>query len=174
MGFPRGQSEFAMPSFDTVSEIDGHEVTNAVDQANRELEQRFDFKGTGAVYERETKEPFVVLMKAQADFQLKQMLDILKLRLAKRGIDVGCIDLKDPEVNLAEARQKVILKHGIDQESAKKIVRLIKESGLKVQAQIQGDKVRVNGKKRDDLQAAIAFLRKSEAGVPLQFENFRD
>jgi uncharacterized protein YajQ (UPF0234 family) len=163
-----------MPSFDTVSEIDGHEVTNAVDQASRELGQRFDFKGTDAEYARDAKDPFVVVMKAEADFQLRQMLDILKLRLARRGIDVGCIDIKDPEVNLAEARQKVILKHGIDQESAKKIVKLLKESGLKVQAQIQGDKVRVTGKKRDDLQEAIAHLRKSEVGVPLQFENFRD
>jgi uncharacterized protein YajQ (UPF0234 family) len=163
-----------MPSFDTVSEIDGHEVTNAVDQANRELSQRFDFKGTGAEYARDVKEPFVVVMKAQADFQLRQMLDILKLRLAKRGIDVGCVDVKDPEVNLAEAKQKVILKHGIDQETGKKIVKQLKEAGLKVQAQIQGDKVRVTGKQRDDLQVAIAQLRKADLGVPLQFENFRD
>jgi uncharacterized protein YajQ (UPF0234 family) len=163
-----------MPSFDTVSEIDGHEVTNAIDQANRELEQRFDFKGTGAEYKRDAKEPFTVIMKAEAEFQLKQMLDILKLRVAKRGIDVSCLDVKDAETNLAEAKQKVVLKHGIDQESAKKIVKSLKESGLKVQAQIQGDKVRVTGKKRDDLQEAMAHLRKAETGVPLQFENFRD
>jgi hypothetical protein len=163
-----------MPSFDAVSELDGHEVTNGVDQANRELSQRFDFKGTDAEYTRDLKEPFVVIMKAQADFQLKQMLEILKLRLAKRGVDVGCIEVKDPEVNLAEARQKVMLKHGIDQDTAKKIVKLLKESGLKVQAQIQGDKVRVIGKQRDDLQSAIAHLRKATVGVPLQFENFRD
>jgi hypothetical protein len=145
-----------------------------VDQANRELAQRFDFKGTGADFSRDAKEPFVVVMKAQADFQLKQMLDILKLRLAKRGIDVGCLEVKDPEVNLAEAKQKVILKHGVDQETGRKIVKQLKESGLKVQAQIQGDKVRVTGKQRDDLQAAIAHLRKADVGVPLQFENFRD
>ena len=163
-----------MPSFDTVSEIDGHEVTNAIDQANRELEQRFDFKGTGATYERDAKEPFIVNMKAEAEFQLKQMLDILKMRLAKRGIDASCMDVKDAEKNLAEARQKVILKHGIDQETAKKVVKLLKESGLKVQAQIQGEKVRVTGKQRDDLQAAMAQLRKAEVGVPLQFNNFRD
>jgi len=163
-----------MPSFDTVSEIDGHEVTNAVDQANRELEQRFDFKGTGADYSREEKEPFAVLMKAESEFQLKQMLDILKMRLAKRGIDTTCLELKDAEKNLAGARQKVILKHGIDQESAKKVVKQLKESGLKVQAQIQGEKVRVTGKKRDDLQEAMALLRKAEVGVPLQFNNFRD
>ena len=163
-----------MPSFDAVSELDGHEVTNGVDQANRELAQRFDFKGTGAEYTRDLKEPFVVVMKAEAEFQLKQMLEILKLRLAKRGVDVGCIEVKDAEVNLAEARQKVVLKHGIDQDTAKKIVKQLKESGLKVQAQIQGDKVRVTGKQRDDLQSAIALLRKSSVGVPLQFENFRD
>jgi hypothetical protein len=163
-----------MPSFDTVSELDSHEVTNGVDQANRELSQRFDFKGSGAEYSREDKEPFVVIMKARAEFQLKQMLEILKLRLAKRGIDVGCIELKDPEVNLAAARQKVILKHGIDQETGKKVVKLLKESGLKVQAQIQGDKVRVIGKQRDDLQSAMAALRRADVGVPIQFENFRD
>jgi hypothetical protein len=163
-----------MPSFDTVSELDGHEVTNGVDQANRELSQRFDFKGTDAEYTRDAKEPFVVIMKAEADFQLRQMLDILKLRLAKRGVDVSCLEAKDPEVNLAEAQQKVVLKHGIDQETAKKIVKLLKESGLKVQAQIQGDKVRVSGKQRDDLQNAMAALRKASVGVPLQFENFRD
>jgi cyclic-di-GMP-binding protein len=163
-----------MPSFDTISELDGHEVTNAVDQANRELAQRFDFKGTAAEFARELKEPFVVVLKAQADFQLKQMLDILKLRLAKRGIDVRCLEVKDPEVNLAEARQRVTLKQGIDQESGKKVAKLLKESGLKVQAQIQGDKVRVIGKQRDDLQAAMALLRNAEVGVPLQFGNFRD
>lgn len=163
-----------MPSFDTVSELNGHEVTNAVDQANRELQQRFDFKNSGATFTREAKEPFVVVMKAEAEFQLKQMLEILKLRLAKRGIDVGCIELKDPEKNIAEAWQKVVLKHGIDQETGKKIVKQLKDSGLKVQAQLQGDKVRVTGKQRDDLQMAIALLRKAELGVPLQFENFRD
>jgi len=163
-----------MPSFDTVSELDGHEVTNAIDQANRELTQRFDFKDSGAEFTRDQKEPFVVNMKAKAEFQLRQMLDILQLRLSKRGIDVSCLDIKDPESNLAEARQKVILKQGIDQDTARKIVKLLKESGLKVQAQIQGEKVRVTGKKRDDLQLAIAHLRKAQVGVPLQFDNFRD
>jgi uncharacterized protein YajQ (UPF0234 family) len=160
-----------MPSFDVVSEIDSHELTNAVDQAVRELTQRFDFKGTDAAYELEET---TVTMTAPADFQLKQMLDILKLRISKRGIDVGCLDVKDPEVNLARAKQLVILKHGIDAEAGRKVARLIKDSKLKVQAQIQGDKVRVIGKKRDDLQEAIAFLRKAEVGVPLQFNNFRD
>ena len=163
-----------MPSFDVVSQLDGHEVSNGVDQANRELTQRFDFKNTGAEFARDAKEPFVVVMKAQVEFQLKQMLDILKQRLAKRGVDVKCIDVKDPETNLAEARQRVVLKHGIDADAGRKIVKLLKESGLKVQAAIQGDKVRVTGKQRDDLQAAIAVLRKADAGVPLQYENFRE
>jgi cyclic-di-GMP-binding protein len=163
-----------MPSFDTVSELDGHEVTNAVDQANRELEQRFDFRGSGAVYERDDKEPFVIKMKAQAEFQLKQMLDILRLRLSKRGIDVNCMEVKDIDKNLGGTRQNVVLKHGIDQENGRKIVKQLKESGLKVQAQVQGDKVRVTGKQRDDLQQAMALLRRADLGVPLQFENFRD
>jgi uncharacterized protein YajQ (UPF0234 family) len=163
-----------MPSFDTVSELDGHEVTNAIDQANRELEQRFDFRGTGAVYTREAKEPFVITLKAQAEFQLKQMLDILRLRLSKRGIDVNCMDVKDVDTNLGGARQSVVLKHGIDKDNGREIVKRLKESGLKVQAQIQGDKVRVTGKKKDDLQAAMALLRQAQLGVPLQYQNFRD
>lgn len=163
-----------MPSFDTVSELDSHEVTNALDQANRELAQRFDFKGSNAQFTREPKEPFVIVMKGQSEFQLKQMLDILQLRLSKRGVDVNCLEVKDAEKNIAEASQKVILRHGIDQDTSRRIVKLLKESGLKVQAQIQGDKVRVTGKKRDDLQAAIAALRGANVEVPLQFENFRD
>src|SRR5271167_1570984 len=160
-----------MPSFDVVSEIDTHELTNAVDQAIRELTQRFDFKDTDATFELEDT---TVTMTAPADFQLKQMLDILKLRIAKRGIDVACLEVKDPEVNLARAKQLVILKHGIDADAGRKVSRLIKDSKLKVQAQVQGEKVRVTGKKRDDLQEAIAFLRKADVGVPLQFSNFRD
>jgi cyclic-di-GMP-binding protein len=160
-----------MPSFDVVSEIDTHELTNAVDQAIRELSQRFDFKDTGAAFELEET---TVSMSAPADFQLKQMLEILKLKIAKRGIDVACLEVKDPVVNLAIARQQVVLRHGIDQETGKKVLRLLKESKLKVQAQIQGDKVRVSGKKRDDLQEAIALLRKGAFDVPLQFNNFRD
>jgi uncharacterized protein YajQ (UPF0234 family) len=160
-----------MPSFDVVSEIDTHELTNAVDQAIRELTQRFDFKGTDASFELEET---TVTMTAPADFQLKQMLDILKLRMSKRGIDVACLEVKDPEVNLARAKQLVICKNGIDADAGRKVSRLIKDSKLKVQAQVQGDKVRIVGKKRDDLQEAIAFLRKAEVGVPLQFNNFRD
>ena len=160
-----------MPSFDVVSEVDSHELTNAVDQAVRELTQRFDFKNTDASYELDET---TVTMSAPADFQLKQMLEILKLRIAKRGIDVACLDVKDPVINLAKATQLVVLKHGIDADTGRKVSRLIKESKLKVQAQVQGDKVRVTGKKRDDLQEAIAFLRGADVDVPLQFNNFRD
>ncbi|MEZ5458025.1 MAG: YajQ family cyclic di-GMP-binding protein [Steroidobacteraceae bacterium] len=160
-----------MPSFDVVSEINTHELTNAVDQANRELTQRFDFKDVGASYELKD---FTVTMRAKVEFQLKQMLEILKQRLAKRGIDVGCLDVKDALTNLAEARQEVLLRHGIDQDAGRKIVKAIKESKLKVQGAIQGDKVRVTGKQRDDLQQAIALLRKLELDRPLQYENFRD
>lgn len=160
-----------MPSFDVVSELDSHEVTNAVDQANRELNQRFDFKDTGAVFELNA---LTVLVKAQVEFQLKQMLEILKLRLAKRGIDVMCLEFKDPVVNLAAATQEVILRQGVDAEVARVIVRLIKDSKVKVQASIQGEKVRIIGKQRDDLQTAMALLRKAKVDMPLQFNNFRD
>ena len=162
-----------MPSFDVVSELDGHELTNAVDQANRELSQRFDFKDAGASFTLNEKE-FTVEMKAPSEFQLKQMYDILTQRLAKRGIDSRCMEKKDPVSNLAEARQAILLRHGIDQDSGKKLQKLIKESKLKVQAQIQGDQLRVTGKQRDDLQAAMALMKKAELDRPLQFKNFRD
>jgi len=160
-----------MPSFDVVSELDGHEVANAVDQANREVDTRFDFKGTGAKFE---VNDFVVSMEADADFQLRQMLDILTQKLSRRGIDVACMKVEEPEIALNKARQKVVLRHGIDTDSARKIVKLVKEAKLKLQAQIQGDQVRVTGKKRDDLQEGIAMLKKAELGLPLQFTNFRD
>jgi uncharacterized protein YajQ (UPF0234 family) len=162
-----------MPSFDVVSEINAHELTNAVDQASRELGQRFDFRDAGASYELNEKD-FSILMKAKSEFQLKQMIDILRLKVAKRGIDVSCMEPKDVEKNLAEARQEVALRHGIDQEVGKKIVKLIKDSKIKVQAGIHGDKVRVTGKNRDDLQEAIALLRKETFDRALQYENFRD
>ena len=160
-----------MPSFDTVSELNAHEVANAVDQANRELGQRFDFKDTGAVFELEE---LTVKMRAQVDFQLKQMLEILKLRLSKRGVDLSCLEIKDPVTNLASAQQDIVLRQGLDQEVGKKLVRIIKDSKLKVQASLQGDKVRVTGKSRDDLQSAIQLLRVSKVEMPLQFNNFRD
>lgn len=160
-----------MPSFDVVSELSSHELTNAVDQANRELSQRFDFKDTGAVFELVEH---TVTLKAQVEFQLKQMLEILKLRLSKRGIDLNYLDVQDAQITLATAQQEVVFKEGIDQETGKKISRLIKDSKLKVQAALQGDKVRITGKQRDDLQAAIQLLRSSKLETPLQFNNFRD
>lgn len=160
-----------MPSFDAVSELNAHEVANAIDQANRELSQRFDFKDTGARFELTE---FTVTMHAQVDFQLKQMLEILKLRLSKRGIDLVCLDVKEAQTTLSAAHQEVLLKHGVDQETGKKITRLLKDSKLKVQASLQGEKVRVTGKQRDDLQSAMALLRAAKLEVPLQFNNFRD
>ena len=160
-----------MPSFDIVSKLDSHEVTNAVDQANRELERRFDFKGSGAAFEHSEG---IVTLKADAEFRLKQMQDILLQRLTARGIDVRCVDIGDAEVNLASARQKVTLKQGIDQPLAKKIVKLIKDSKLKVQASIQGDAVRVSGAKRDELQACIALVTKEITDFPIKYGNFRD
>jgi uncharacterized protein YajQ (UPF0234 family) len=160
-----------VPSFDVVSELNTHEVANAVDQANRELAQRFDFKDTGARFELEES---TVTLHAEVDFQLKQMLEILKLRLGKRGIDLACLDVKDPDIALSAARQQVVLKQGIDAETGRRISRLVKDSKLKVQAGIQGDKVRVSGKQRDELQAAIRLLRGSNLDLPLQFNNFRD
>ncbi len=160
-----------MPSFDVVSELNAHEVANAIDQANRELSQRFDFKDTGARFE--LKE-FTVTLHAQVDFQLKQMLEILKLRLSKRGVDLVCLDIKESQTTLSAAHQEVLLKHGIDADSGRKIARLVRDSKLRVLASLQGDKVRISGKQRDDLQAAMTLLRGAKLEVPLQFNNFRD
>jgi uncharacterized protein YajQ (UPF0234 family) len=160
-----------MPSFDIVSKVDSHELTNAVDQAKRELEKRYDLRGTNARFELEE---YVITQFAPSEYQLEQLLDILKPRLAARGIDLKAIELGDVESNLAESRRKITIKQGIEQAQAKKITAKLKESKLKVDSQINGDKLRVNGKKRDDLQAAIAFLRKADLELPLQFENFRD
>lgn len=160
-----------MPSFDIVSEIDQHEVTNAVDQASREVSQRFDFKGTNAKFELKDT---VVTLSAPADFQLKQMLEILKLKLAKRAIDVACLKVDEPVTTGQTARQVVTLRQGVDTELGKKIQRLIKDSKLKVQAAIQDKQVRVTGKNRDDLQEAIALVRKGGFELPLQYTNFRD
>lgn len=160
-----------MPSFDIVSEVDRHELVNAVDQATRELTTRFDFRNVEASFALDDK---VVTLSAPSEFQLSQMLDILRARLIARGIDVRCLDAGEPEVNLARARQRITIKQGIEQPVAKKIVAAIKAAKIKVEAQINGDKLRVNGKKRDDLQDAIAMLKKSEFELPLQFDNFRD
>jgi uncharacterized protein YajQ (UPF0234 family) len=160
-----------MPSFDVVSKVDHHEIMNAIDQANREIGTRFDFKGTDARLEL-TKTTITLI--APTDFQLKQVDEILRSKLAKRNVDIRLLDYKDPEINLSQAKQAVEVKQGIDTENAKKIVKLIKEANLKVQGAIQGEQVRVTGKKRDDLQAAITMLRQAKVDLPLQFENFRD
>ncbi len=160
-----------MPSFDVVSEFDAHEATNAVDQANREVSNRFDFKDTGSRFELEND---VIALTSQSDFQLKQMMDILRQKLSKRGIDVGCLQEEEPEITGTEAKQKIIMQQGIDTPLAKELVKKIKASKIKVQASIQGEKLRVSGKKRDNLQSVIALLKDADAGLPLQYENFRD
>ena len=160
-----------MPSFDVVSDFDAHEASNGVDQANREVTTRFDFKGTGSKFELEDA---IISLTTQSDFQLKQMMDILHQKLSKRGIDLGCLEEQEPEFSGSEARQKVIMRRGIDTDRARKLVKQIKAAKLKVQAAIQGDKLRVSGKKRDDLQSVIAMLKESDIGLPLQYENFRD
>lgn len=160
-----------MPSFDVVSEVDKHELANALDQASREVANRFDFKGTGSKYEQEEMQ---ITLRSQSDFQLKQMLDILQDKLTRRGIDIACLKVDEPEILGREARQCVTVREGLDAPLAKEIVKRIKDSRLKVQAAIQGDSVRVTGKKKDDLQEAIALLRQSKVELPLQFKNFRD
>lgn len=160
-----------MPSFDVVSDFDQHEVVNAVDQANREVNTRFDFKGTGSKYELDGQ---LITLSSQSDFQLNQMLDILRQKLTRRGIDIGCMKEDEPEITLNQAKQNVLLRKGIEMVLAKNLVKTIKGSKLKVQAAIQGDKLRVSGKKRDDLQSAISLLKDTDVDLPLQYENFRD
>jgi len=160
-----------MPSFDVISEVDAHELANAVDQANRELETRFDFRGSGATFELSD---FVVALAAPNEFQVRQMRQILTDKLGRRKIDVGAMKPEEPEVALNNTQQKIVLRNGIDSDHARKIVKSIKDSKLKVQASIQGEQVRVTGKKRDDLQAVMQLLKKADLGQPLQFTNFRD
>ena len=160
-----------MPSFDVVSEVDLHEVSNAVDQANREVSQRYDFKGTDARYEQKEN---IITMSAPSDFQLQQMLDIVRLKLTKRAVDVACMKVDEPVLTGQTARQVITLRQGIDTELGKRIQRQIKDSKLRVQASIQGEQVRINGKKRDDLQAAISLIKQADIDLPLQFSNFRD
>jgi uncharacterized protein YajQ (UPF0234 family) len=160
-----------MPSFDVVSDFDPHEAANAVDQANREVTTRFDFKGTGSKYELDNQ---VIALTSQSEFQLQQMMDILRQKLAKRGVDLGCLDEQEPEITGSAARQNVILRRGIDSDLARKLVKTVKNSKIKVQAAIQGDKLRISGKKRDDLQATIRLLKDTDVDLPLQYENFRD
>ena len=159
-----------MPSFDVVSELDKHEVTNAIDNAMKELDRRYDLRGKGSFEQKD----LTVQLTAAAEFQLEQMLEILKLSLVKRKIDIQCLEIKDAYASGKSTKQEVVLREGIEKELAKKIVAHIKDAKLKVQAAIQGEQVRVTGKKRDDLQEAIAVLRGHEFGMPLQFNNFRD
>lgn len=160
-----------MPSFDVVSEVDMHEVSNAVDQANREVSTRFDFKGADASYERKEAE---ITMEAGSEFQLQQMLDILQSKLNRRGVDLACLEIKEPQLSGKRMHQVVVLQQGVNSDLARKIVKLIKDAKLKVQAAIQGDKVRVTGKKRNDLQEVIALLKQAKLELPLQYNNFRD
>ncbi|MDD7804138.1 MAG: YajQ family cyclic di-GMP-binding protein [Endozoicomonas sp. (ex Botrylloides leachii)] len=160
-----------MPSFDVVSEVDMHELTNAIDQANKELTTRYDFRGVEASFNRKDTD---IHMVADADFQLAQMLEILKTKMVKRGIDINCLQLKELYPSGKQVKQDASIQQGIDKERAKKITKIIKDAKMKVQSAIQGEQVRITGKKRDDLQSAIALLKESELDIPVQFTNFRD
>jgi len=160
-----------MPSFDVVSEVDQHELTNAIDQTRREVDTRFDFKGSAAGVERSDD---AITVRGDTEFQLNQVRDILYQRIAKRGVDVAALKAEEVEMSGSQARQRILVRQGIDADTAKRIVRLIKDSKMRVQASVQGDKVRVTGKKRDDLQQAIALLKDAELELPLQYNNFRD
>jgi cyclic-di-GMP-binding protein len=160
-----------MPSFDTVSEINPHELANAVDQANREVANRFDFKGTESRFERDET---VITVVSESEFQLQQMLEILRNKITKRDIELSCLKIDPVVLSEKTAKQTVTCRQGIDATLAKQIVKAIKDSKIKVDASIQGDKVRIAGKKKDDLQLAIALLRQQKFELPLQFNNFRD
>ncbi|MEZ9564217.1 YajQ family cyclic di-GMP-binding protein [Vibrio artabrorum] len=160
-----------MPSFDIISEVEAVELRNAVDNANRELSTRFDFRGVEASFDYKDES---VKLTAQDDFQLKQMRDILRSNLTKRNVDPNAMEAKAADQTGRTWHQTVIFKQGIETDVAKKIVKLIKDNKVKVQVSIQGDKVRVTGKKRDDLQAVMALVRSGELGQPFQFDNFRD
>jgi len=160
-----------MASFDVVSEIDEHELGNAVDQANREIGNRFDFKGSDAKIDLSEE---AMTLEADSDFQIQQMQPIILQKLTKRGIDISCLKHGDVQTSGQRARQVLSIKKGIDKEMASKIVKTVKNSKMKVQAAIQGDQVRITGKKRDDLQSAIALLKGSDFDLPLQYINFRD
>ena len=160
-----------MPSFDVVSEVNHHELSNAVDQANREVTTRFDFKGSGSNFELAGN---LITMNTQSEFQLQQMYDILCNKLVKRGVDIAALDLGDPTIQLKTATQVVTVREGIETAESKKMIKLIKDRKMKVQAAIQGDQLRVTGKKRDDLQEVIALLKDNQFAMPLQFKNFRD
>jgi len=160
-----------MPSFDVVSEIDKHELKNAVDQANRETATRFDFKGSDSTY---NLNEFDIILESDSEFQLQQMMDILQIKMVKRGIDILCLDILPAEMSGKRAKQTVKVKQGISTDTAREMVKKVKALKLKVQAAIQGEQVRVSGKKRDELQQVISLLKTSDFGLPLQFTNFRD
>lgn len=160
-----------MPSFDVVSEVDQHEVTNAVDQTNREIGNRFDFKGSNA---NVAQTGDLLTLEAESEFQVDQIKDVLFKKMARRSVDVTALKEEAMESSGNRARQQIQVRQGIDQETGKKIVKLVKGSKLKVQAAIQGEQVRITGKKRDDLQQVIALLKESDLGLPLQYVNFRD
>ena len=160
-----------MASFDVVSEVNHHELSNGVDQANREVTTRFDFKGTGSNFELSEQ---IIAMNTESEFQLHQMYDMLCNKLVKRGIDISCLETAEPVIQARSATQAITVREGIEIADAKKMVKLIKERKMKVQTSIQGDQLRVTGKKRDDLQAVIALLKAEKFGLPLQFKNFRD
>ncbi len=161
-----------MPSFDVVSEIDRPELSNALHQANKELSTRFDFKGTDARVELSDT---ALTVFADNDFQVKQAVDVLCQKLAKRSVDLGCLHYREiEEIGASKAKQVIDLKEGIDSNLGRKLVKQIKDKKLKVQTAIQGNQLRVTGKKRDDLQQVMTFLRESDVGIPLQFNNLRD
>lgn len=160
-----------MPSFDVVSELDTHEVTNALDQANREVATRFDFKGTNSRFDQQA---MMITLHTESEFQLKQMLDILQTKLSARKVDIACLQIDSPVVTGKEARQSVTLRQGIDAPLARRIVKMVKDQKLKVQTAIQGEQIRVTGKKRDELQKVIGMLKSSDIDMPLQYVNFRD
>jgi len=160
-----------MPSFDVVSKIDNHELSNALDQANREVGNRFDFKGSDVKF---TETDGIITLDSETEMQLQQMLDILFNKTSKRGIDLGALETGDPQASGKRMLQKVTIRQGIDKELGRKIVKFVKESKMKMQASIQSEQVRITGKKRDDLQDMISKLKSANMGLPLQFENFRD
>jgi uncharacterized protein YajQ (UPF0234 family) len=161
-----------MPSFDIVSEVDMHEINNAIDQSNREVGTRFDFKGVDAQFELTDKTEIQVV--AESDFQIQQMVEMLRGKFVKRGINAKSLVEGDIVVTGRKAVMPIKVQQGIESDLARKIVKMIKETKIKVQTAIQGEKLRVNGKKRDELQQVIAFLKDADLEVPLQFENFRD
>ena len=160
-----------MPSFDVVSEVDMHELRNAVDQANKEVTTRYDFKGSDCSFELNEE---VITLKAEGEFQIKQMRDVLRSKMVARKVDTSALDIQDVEGQLKNTRQRMLLKQGLDGDAGRKVSKLIKAGKFKVTTQMQDKQVRVTGKKRDDLQQVMAMLRAEDIGVPVQFTNFRD